>query len=394
MADPITNPEEWHAPPMMEAFEELRKRGPAKGSRWINDGSLSPLDLYVYLKARFGDPNGILMASRSPTSENLIQWHYSIVEGDERIEIMGTSTRLEVVSSAHLSNDDWQRLAANVKKDFSIYSPAMKKVRKALEKWTLFINPFHRLDRIVEQYTDLLTKLDLQTTDLPKPPRTADVASKYYEEIGALVEKFAQAATAGTVLRMLAPVLGEAFINVLIFLLVRPEIKKDERLYKNLIRQEVDIRVKNLPLQCVGFVHGIDGSEEEVKDFLRVMNARNDFLHGNVDPLALESGEVFFDGTIPLFKQDLTLAERGLLPMLRRIEPDVALRDVKRVRTFIDFTLSRLDEQTRHDMRLFLENPQPGWHRDTGRAGILFSAHAIDFIPFEGKGPPEGDGGA
>ena len=61
------------------------------------------------------------------------------------------------------------------------------------------------------------------------------------------------------------------------------------------------MRIKSLPLCCEGFEHPITGSEELFKAFLRLMNRRNDLLHGNVDPKASTGEDIDFDqGTIPL----------------------------------------------------------------------------------------------
>jgi hypothetical protein len=52
----------WKALDQLEALDWVLKRdkqagGPKeRGAIWINDGSISPLDLYSYLKYRFGEP--------------------------------------------------------------------------------------------------------------------------------------------------------------------------------------------------------------------------------------------------------------------------------------------------------------------------------------------------
>ncbi len=389
----LIDPVNWTAPPGREAFEDLRTRGPGSGSRWINDGSISPMDLYVYLKARFGEPNGFQMAFRTPGTDNLIQWHYSIIVETERMEIMGMNTRLEFMTSITLTRPEWAKLVVNLKEDFGRHGPAMSRVRAELERWKLFVNPYHRFDKIVSDHTERLQELNFNESDLPSPPDGAGGREEYYESMEALGERIQLAAKLGTVLRMMAPVLGEAFVNVVIFLLAKTEIKKDQRLYDDLIRREIDVRTKRLSLDCEGFAKQVDGSSDEVRAFLRVMNARNDFLHGNVDPHKLESGRVFFDGTIPLFERDMSLAERGYLPALKHVEPRVALKDVEDVRAFIEYVLSCLEEQIRPQVEQFLEEMQPGWREDTGRAGILFPQWLADMTPIfedesEAHSPP------
>src|SRR5690349_20511640 len=66
-------------------FDEQAKDGPSARRRRKGtpppdatalrpgDATVSPLDLYVYLKVRFGPPNDIMMVARGPGLENIIQ---------------------------------------------------------------------------------------------------------------------------------------------------------------------------------------------------------------------------------------------------------------------------------------------------------------------------------
>jgi len=84
------------APKTCELSNEwFSKKKSEKGSRWILDNSLSAADLYVYLKARFGSPNGVIMIARAPHSNNLIQWHYTLKSGTTNFNIIGMNTRTE-----------------------------------------------------------------------------------------------------------------------------------------------------------------------------------------------------------------------------------------------------------------------------------------------------------
>ncbi len=74
---------------------------------------------------------------------------------------------------------------------------------------------------------------------------------QYFNEIAI---KYTQATALAFSIRMLAPVYAESFVNTLIFLLADDDVKKDKRLYDSIIRQNIDIRVKQLHRNCNGFV--------------------------------------------------------------------------------------------------------------------------------------------
>ena len=115
------------------ADERLSKKKLGKWSRWILDTSLlSSADLYIYLKARFGPPNGVMMVVRGPHSGNFIQWHYTLKSGTSNFDIIGLNTRTEFWISEYpnLGVDNWVELVAEIKKDFKRFGPKLKEIKK------------------------------------------------------------------------------------------------------------------------------------------------------------------------------------------------------------------------------------------------------------------------
>ncbi|MBI5216264.1 MAG: hypothetical protein HY960_10975 [Ignavibacteriae bacterium] len=350
-------------------------------ARWILPDSLSPLDLFCYIRARFGPPNGPTMLIRQNSTDNLIQWHYTLRTGTIPIDIVGLTSRIEV-SFTHVpefSRADQEKLVENIKKDISHRAPEIKAVRQQLEKYSLFINPYKRLSDILDDLQNRLQGLKLDEIQLPRTPTTA-VTKKEAEEWQAEAKRcqvvFREGALLGTSIRMIAPVLGESFVNLLIFSLAKPEIKNDERLYKDLINKQIDIRIKSLHLYCQGFAKPIDASSDSFKDFHTLMNRRNDILHGNIDPLRLKYDEAYFYGTIPLFTTQKDFATRGIKEYLSGVEPEIALADIRTVTRFVEFVLNHLSPDYISSVEMIMNDPKPGWREDTKRIGILFSGVA------------------
>jgi hypothetical protein len=358
-------------------------------SIWLNDGSLSPRDLFCYLKARFGAPNGMAMWLRQPSTENLIQWEYTVGVGaeDSYLIISGTNrtTQFVALGRENLSDCDKSAVMAALKADFASRGEQISAVRKCLEQWDLFTNPYTRLDRIIDTLVNRLKALDLTEPKFEKATGTRQELAAFNAARQGWVASVGEARLLGVSLRMLVPVLGESFINLLIFLLAKPEVARDERLMQEHLRQPIDVRVKSLHLYSRGYARPVDTSDPKYKAFHSVMSARNDLLHANVNPLRLKFDQVWFDGTIPLFKEEGSLLQRTVCNSLAGITPDQALSDEDAVRQFIEFMLQHLEAAVAHDVGLAMKHEQLGWRPDVGRVGILFPDAQAEFIPGEGS---------
>lgn len=101
-------------------------------------------------------------------------------------------------------------------------------------------------------------------------------------------------------IRSMLPVMAEAYVNLMMFVLFRQHIKDDSRLRDHTIKQPIDIRIKTLHTNCIGFSKPVDYSNDSCKAYHTLVNERNDLLHGNVVIDKLKFSEVYFLGKIIL----------------------------------------------------------------------------------------------
>jgi hypothetical protein len=334
------------------------------------------------------------MTLKSPTSDNLTHWHWTLQYKDQVIEFMGQNLHAVayIEGVPEPTEPERAQFASSLKADFAKYGAAMSTVRRSLEKWAVFVNPYYRLRRVIDEYSSRLRALRIESVALPGLPTTPEELKAQQEQWQTCQAVYTEALGLGTSIKMIAPVLAESFINLLIFLLAKPEIRADERLYGDTIRREIDLRVKTLHLNCVGFRTPVDATADVFKKFHTAMNGRNDFLHGNIDPLRLRYDTVHFDGTIPLPDRYQNMSELALVNSLIHVEPEKALADVKTVDEFIAFVLQHLDSSVRTTVEIFMKTSNPGWREDTKRAGVLFPPHIVHAVMGSAakSPPPEG----
>lgn len=384
MENPIDKLDSWQAMNLERMQKMLKEELPLKNfGRWVFTNDISPLDLYVYLKARFGLPNGFQMFLKNPSSDNFIHWHWTLQVDEDIIDFMGFNMYAEALmhDRQDFSIHEGHRFEEGIKQDFKNIGKRMSEVRKDLEKWHIFVNPYNRLRKVIDRFSNELNNLSIDKIEIPKLPHRQEELKGFEDKFKNCLDSYSKAMGLGTSLRMLAPVLAEAFVNLVIFLLAKPDIKQDSRMYNDVLRREIDVRVKSLHINCEGFNQAIPSDAQEFKDFHTLMNGRNDFLHGNIDPVKLKYEVMFFDKNTPIPKSYNDFSKLALVNSLIHVEPEVALRDVMIVDCFIKLVIDQMNDTTAEIVKRFMETSNPGWRDDTMKAGILFPPEMSHGVP-------------
>jgi len=361
-------------------FDRLLKGPTHRGMVvWKWRSEVSPADLYCYLGARFGRPNGPQNFLRNDSSDNLIHWEWVLDHPSGSIHIQGMNFRTElwVSSGLDVSDADSEILAAQVKADFANYGQKMAEVRKSLEKWTEFVNPYQRLRRAVEKMLSEVHALDLQpeTQAIPDLTGVDNIQQDRWEEI---LGRYSKGLGLCFGVRSMLPVMAEAYVNFLLFVLMRPELKSDERLRENTIRQPIDVRVKTLHMTCIGFAKPVDYASPACKAYHTLVNERNDLLHGNVVLEKLRFNDVYFHGRVPVFKEYRSTWERTVGVEINAVGLQRLSEEVATVNAFIEYLSSCMKSDVKKNIDMMSDKRDLGLNQQNGRIGILFSDHLVD----------------
>lgn len=346
-------------------------------SKWTSDGSLKQIELYCLLKASFGPPNGLFMAARAPQSGNFIEWHYVLTRNGVVLQLLGSSSFLELWlqsdDAAQTSDIDWQYFSKSIIQTLEANRQLIAEQKAQLEKWDVFLNTHWRLVQLLDHYHVQFSKVVIH---LPRPlPHVATKAqlSIYNQQMKKLGDAVFQKRNAGLVVRMLVPVALESLVNLTILVLAVPSVRKDDRLLEDCFRKAIDIRLKTLHLVCQGLQHEINQNDDRFKQVLRVMQSRNDLLHGNVEPHTNALQVVFFDGTIPLLPAETDISVQFASETLYGVEDDKVSEDYNSIKGLRTLIVDALSPNLRKGYEAALDNTQLGWRKDTRRIGILFN---------------------
>lgn len=347
---------------------------------------IRPSDLFCYLGARFGPPNGVQNLLRQDDSDNLIHWEWALRYGEGLVLVQGHNFRTEVhmLGIDAILDCDTPDLIAAIRADFARYGSEMGKIRKFLEPWTEFVNPYQRIRRSVTKLMSELDalKLDFDTSRVEQRWRDPRSLAEAEAERDAWIDS-AQRYSLGFGLcfgiRSMLPVLAESFVNLLLYILMRPELRADDRLRENILRQPIDVRIKSLALNCVGFETAPDYSTEVCRRYHSLVNERNDLLHGNVVIDKLKFSDVYFLGKVPVFKEYRTLWQRSLGVEMGAVGLMALHAELETVDDLVQYLLSCIGPEYRESVGRMADTYELGINTDNRRMGILFPPWLVDF---------------
>ncbi|MCK4816691.1 hypothetical protein KA005_13050 [bacterium] len=353
---------------------------------WLSYGvgnEIRPSDLYCYLYSKFGAPNGLQNLLRNDSSDNLIHWEWVLACEQGFIFIQGLNLRTEFnfMGKWDVSDTDKDDLINHIKKDFVSFGKEMSKIRAdKLEDWDVFVNPYQQLRSSVNQLKNDLDGLGLEPSQekLDNPTDSATF-KKFETNWNDLMVKYNRGIGLAMSLNIMIPVLAESFVNFVIFVLCRPDIKKNQRLFSSFVRSNIDVRVQSLHINCIGFDKPVDWGSDECKAYNSIVNKRNDLLHGNITLDKLKISEVFFNKNIPVFKEYRSLWQHSIGTSLDVSGFATINAELNTINEFIQYVLSCMSSTYKENVEFMSERRDLGVNKGNSRIGVLLPDHIADF---------------
>ncbi|WP_336440273.1 hypothetical protein [Phyllobacterium sp. CCNWLW11] len=118
---------------------------------------LRPLDVYAYLRARFGIPNGFQNFLRRDDSDNWIHWDFNLKADDVDVYIQGTSREIHFMIAESITDQNWKNIIVGLKKDFGRVGRAKSDMTRSFEKFVVFQNKFITLAQLCAEIHGAIT---------------------------------------------------------------------------------------------------------------------------------------------------------------------------------------------------------------------------------------------
>lgn len=224
---------------------------------------ISPLHAYIGLKSMFGEPN------REYIDEDKQQWVFLLKTTNAKLEVNDWKLGSWSVH-VYEENGDEARAEKILNELVQQATRAALKHRKAISE-LLQSPPGHILENPFSLY--LQTAVDL--LELARKSKTPFGEGNQFSDWMAQYS-LCRAAFFQFIACM------EGFLNLVYEVFLKPELR-DERIMERLAREQIDIKLRLAPIYCTCFTaKPIDHTTDAFRDFLRLVNARNDFIHANI----------------------------------------------------------------------------------------------------------------
>ncbi len=321
---------------------------------------LRPADVYAYLKARFGIPNGFQNALRRDDSDNLIHWDFNLRADEVDIYLAGHSRSIQIIVEEPMTDDDWKALIVGIKADFARVGREKSKVIRSFEKFVLFQNKYVSLAGLcADLHADILDapavgKVSLTSSYANNPQEFKDAMDR--------VSKRANKIYGDTLkLRLLTPIMIEAFINMVILLYCKDSVRNNRDAYDAFLRARIPERLALLSQNCFGFACAVDTNTSAYANFMRIVSRRNFELHGNVDPMREQIEVVYFDGKRPLFMEPGNHIPKLFDHLEAIYRPMEAIREYEQAHEFMYEIHSCLEERYQEHFFQVVNDAFPGF---------------------------------
>jgi hypothetical protein len=281
--------------------------------------SLSPLEAYLGLKSLFGKPN---REHIDPTKQ---QWVFLLKTDGARIEI--NDWKLESWSiHIYEQNKDEARAKRLIKELERQIIQASAKHRALVSNLLknpaghVIENPFALYYRTARELLAIAEELRKEHGNLPSAATKLGDSTRY---------TLCRAAF----FHLIAAV--EGWLNLVYEVYLKAELR-DNRIVDRLAREQIDVKLRLAPIYCDCFAgRPIDHTTEAFRNFNRLVNARNDFIHANVTT-SMKTPVVSHDDMT--FITSTENPENGIVPGLMS---DLGIEDVQKIKAVVDDILAQ-----------------------------------------------------
>lgn len=347
----------------------------------------SELDIFCLFLARFGRPNGLMSLSIDPDGDPNAPWKWDFIfylPGIGTIEVCRSWKHIELRTRRVTVRKE--ELLGFLSFNLERHKDKISEAKKSLQDYRLIINPYKRHKLLAKS-----AKEDLDNIKVIDPfyPESINASSEEIKRHNESFENYMKAmdkeAAYSITLCTHSAYMVEAYLNLILAIFIRPEIKEDKAILKETIERPWRKKVTRLHLDCRD-ISKADLGNAIVRDVGAVFKLRNQIAHSYPDKDDLTVAHMWFFKNFPILGNPVPfdkyqIAMNNKLPTRQQAQDcyDVALR-------MIELLSSLINEKVKEQFEFLAESNPIGFNETIGLYSVPFGQTVIKiFRPTDKK---------
>jgi hypothetical protein len=341
-------------------------------SRFRLPTDFSEIRLFSLLIWKFHRPNGILTLVGRPGGDpdGPFKWDFVFSpDGTLRLWIIRGGSGIEVVAWG--SACDLPDLLEYLNRNIELHANEINRATDTLESYTLLMNPFVRHRAMANLAHEELAKAHpSRPTTLPLSPQKVDV-ERYSRQWKAFMEAVEKQASLNMLLVMEAAFSVESLINLIIALLVRPEIRNSRAALDETLRRKWKQKIERLHIDC-RYVAAPEMGNPNFRDAKEMFDLRNRIAHSFPDKVKMKLGHMWFQDKIPILETAEDYSQHALILHNQLPSVDEAKACWDASNRLIQYLQCLVSPELREQFIFFTESNPIGYNETKEMYGVPF----------------------
>jgi hypothetical protein len=368
--------------------EPMPKNGSKLSGQMTLPQDFPELRLFALLKWHMGGPNGpftMLLENPSGDPDAAFKWDYLFVPaGDLKLQIIRAVRGIDIWWwGTEVAPDD---IVAYLHDNLARYEKEIEEVIAGLEQYTLIMNPYVRHRAIARFASEDLDKVNPVEPKHPEGLLSREQIAEYIEHCKQYMNLVERQASLLLLLVTESAFMAEAYLNLLIAILVRPQIRATKAIMDECLLRNWRAKIQRLHVDCHGIPEAADLGDARVANAKRMFDIRNRVAHSYPDREAMAVGKMWFDQCFPVLEKAEAFSNLAIVPNNQLPSLEEARFCWKVSNALVEFLTDLVDPRRRDDIRLAAKANPLGYNETKKIYGIPFGPVVIMSVA-PGKGP-------
>jgi len=334
----------------------------------------SEIDIFCLMLAKFGHPNGPMTFS-IPNGDPDAPWKWDFIfriPGMCTIEIIRSWKSLEIRTRKIEVNPD--NLIEFVSYNLNKHRNKIDEAKKSIQDYRLLINPYKRHKILAEEARKEIDKFSISDVFYPETMvATSHEIRKHNDSFCDYLKSMNRESSLSISLCTHSAFMIEAYLNLLIAILVKSEVKEDKAIFTETIERTWRKKIKRLHLDCQ-YISKIDFGNSIIRDVAAVFELRNKVAHSYPHKEDLTVSHMYFFKNFPILKNPLPFDKFQIAANNSLPTREEAIRCYDTAVKMIVFLESSISKDIKDNLKILINSNPLGFNEARGVYSVPFGS--------------------